>query len=115
MRIVRSVDAKRFENGPVCTAHEYETGDTDINIARVEISGRYPAEGSAVNTEVKELVYVESGNGEVSINGIVHTIQKGDVISVEKDEKVFWDGVMTLIIACAPAWTPGQYATGPQH
>jgi quercetin dioxygenase-like cupin family protein len=109
MQIVRSDDARKYENADTCVAFEYETEDPDINIARVEVSGRYPIEGAAKNTLVKELVYVESGSGEVSIDGIPYVIAKGDVVSIEKGEEVFWNGVMTLVIACAPAWTPEQY------
>jgi len=109
MKLVRAEDATRFENAESCVAYEYETGDLDINIARIEIVGRYPLEGFAVNTQVTELVYVESGRGQVCVDGIVHAINKGDVLSIQKGEKVSWNGTMTLVIACAPTWTPEQY------
>jgi mannose-6-phosphate isomerase-like protein (cupin superfamily) len=113
MKIVRSGEAQKFENAASCTAFEYDTHDTDINIARVEIRGRYPLSGSAMNTLVKELVYIEEGSGKVVINSVESAIEKGDVILIEKGERVFWDGTMTLIIACAPAWSPQQYEAAP--
>jgi len=111
MNIVRSNDATRFENAASCVAYEYDTQTSDINIARIEINGRYPVEGSVVNTEVTELVYVESGSGLASVEGETHSIQKGDVISISKEERSSWEGSMTLIIACSPAWTPEQHTT----
>jgi len=109
MRFVRASNAKRFKNAETCTAYEYETGSKDINIARIEIRGRYPLEGGAVNNEVSELVYVEQGEGNVSVNGILSGLCTGDVILIEKGEEVLWEGTLDLIISCAPAWTKEQY------
>lgn len=109
MKIVRSHEAQRFENAASCIAFEYDMHDTAINIARVEIKGRYPLEGSAMNTLVKEFVYIEEGSGKVVINDAESLLQKGDVVLIEKGERIFWDGAMVLIIACAPAWSPQQY------
>jgi mannose-6-phosphate isomerase-like protein (cupin superfamily) len=109
MKIVRAGEARRFENAASCTAFEYDTGDAAINVARIEISGRYPAEGSAMNADVTELVYVERGEGTVSVEGTEHALRAGDVISIQKGERAHWDGSLTLVIACTPAWTPEQY------
>lgn len=109
MNIVRKDGAKRFENAATCTAFEYETGGGDINVAKIEIKGRYPVEGSAVNKEVRELAYVLQGAGTVSVNGKAHELSEGDVVAIEKGEMAFWEGELTLVIACAPAWTPEQY------
>lgn len=111
MKFVSGVQAQKFENGASCTAFEYETGHSDINIARIEISGRYPITGSAINSAVTEMVYVESGRGAVTVNGVRTALQGGDVVSIERDEQVHWEGILTLIIACTPAWSPEQYKT----
>ncbi len=103
------MEAHKYENGPTCVAFEYETGNPDINIARVEISGRYPETGYAANTAVTELVYVESGTGMVTVEDKHTTLNKGDVVLIEKGEQVYWEGTLTLIIACTPAWYPEQY------
>lgn len=109
MKIVRMSEASRYESAPTCIAFEYETGGSDINVARVEIRGRYPVEGSAVNNEVRELVYVIKGSGTVCIDGVTLKLSEGDVVAIEKGEAVFWEGELTLVIACAPAWAPEQY------
>lgn len=109
MKILRMSDASRYENASTCTAFEYETGGNDINVARIEIQGRYPVEGSAINQAVRELVYVIKGSGTVCIDDVTFKLLEGDVVAIEKDEAVFWEGELTLVIACAPAWTPEQY------
>lgn len=109
MKVVRASEANRFENAATCVAYEYETEGTDINVARVEISGRYPVEGSAVNREVRELAYVLKGSGTVTVDGTESALAEGDVVSIERGERVHWDGTMTLLLACAPAWNSAQY------
>lgn len=111
MKIVRNSEVERFENASSCIAYEYQTGNTEINLARVEINGRYPLEGSAINREVTELVYVERGEGKVGINDALETLEKGDLVLVEKGDRVWWEGDFTLLISCAPAWTPEQYGS----
>ena len=109
MKIVKSNEAKEFKDGNIFVAYEYNTQDPVINTARIEIRGRYPGTGSMKNTQVKELVYVEEGSGEVNINGVNSLISKGDVVFFDKDEQVFWNGNFTLITTCTPAWSPDQH------
>ncbi len=109
MNIVRAAEAKRYENAETCIAFEYPTGSKEIDIARVEVRGRYPLEGSAINKEVTELVYVEKGAGRVCVNDEVLSLGARDVILIEKDQRVWWEGNLDLVISCAPAWTKEQY------
>ncbi len=114
MKIIRSQEAERFTDGSVFTAHEYHTGDLDLNTARIEINGRYPVTGSMRNTKVKELVYVESGSGSVNITGVQESIGKGDVVFFESGENVFWEGNFVLITTCTPAWAKEQHEFLPE-
>jgi mannose-6-phosphate isomerase-like protein (cupin superfamily) len=109
MKHVSKYQTRKYENSSTCTAFEYETANRNINIARIEITGRYPENGSAINTVATEVVYVEEGAGIVSVNGEQVELRKGDVIHIEKNEQVYWEGTLTLIIACTPAWYPEQY------
>ena len=110
MQLIHFFEAKQYENAPSCTAYEYDTEGEDINIARIEIHGRYPLEGNAVNETVKELVYVEAGEGSISVNGgKPFILNKGDVLCIDAGETFYWEGSMILIISCTPAWTPEQY------
>lgn len=113
MEIIRLQDAHRFEASDTSVAYEYATKDPALNIARVEINGRFPKNGSMRNNVVKEIVFVESGSGQVTIDRVTHEIKKGDVILYEKGELVSWEGSFSLTIACTPAWTPAQHEIVP--
>lgn len=109
MEIARKESAGRFEDGTVFSAAEYHTSDKDINTARIEIRGRYPAMGSMRNTKVKEIVYVEAGSGCVTINDISHDVKEGDVVFFDANETIVWDGNFVLITTCTPAWSKEQH------
>lgn len=109
MEIVKSEETIEMQNARTCTAFEYPTNDPDANVARLWLNGRYPLRGSSVNREVKEVVYVESGEGEVTVEGAVTALAAGDVVILEKGENMSWEGKMVLIIFCSPAWYPDQY------
>lgn len=109
MKIVHANEASRFEDGRIFVAHEYDTESADLNTARIEINGRYPVEGVMRNTKVKEIVYIESGTGEVSINNVMEKVKQGDVVYFESGEKIFWNGKFTLITTCTPAWSKEQH------
>jgi len=114
MKYISKDQTTRHESSPACTAFEYDTGSKDINIARIEINGRYPESGCAVNTLVTEIVYVESGSGVVIVGDENIELATGDVIQIDRGEQVYWEGTLTLIIACTPAWYPEQYQVGPE-
>jgi hypothetical protein len=97
MIIVRNIETREFRDGDTFVAYEYATDDVKLNIARIEIKGRYPREGCMRNLEVKEIIYVEQGVGEVCINDRVTAIGKGDVVFLDVNESVFWNGEVTLI------------------
>lgn len=109
MRIIRKTQTEIFKNGNSCTAIEYPLGDKDINGAIIELTGRYPEEGRAVNMECKEMAYIIKGSGKVVVEGEETRIQEGDLVLIEPGEKFFWDGNMTIFMPCTPSWTPEQY------
>jgi mannose-6-phosphate isomerase-like protein (cupin superfamily) len=109
MEIVRSGETIELQNARTCTVFEYPTNDPDANVARIWLNGRYPIRGASVNREVKEVVYVESGEGEVTVEGDTTALAAGDVIVLDKGESMCWEGKMVLIIFCSPAWYPDQY------
>lgn len=109
MEIIRQDQAEKFNDGASFVAHEYHTSDKDINTARIEIQGRYPATGSMRNTLVKEVVYIESGSGKVTIGGEAQEVKEGDVVFFDANEIVVWEGSFTLITTCTPAWSKEQH------
>jgi mannose-6-phosphate isomerase-like protein (cupin superfamily) len=109
MKIVKKSQIVRFDHGPTCTAREYPLNDKDINVASIDLNGRYPEKGCAVNEVSKETAYVIAGSGKVVVDGIASEVTEGDLVLINPGEKFFWEGKMTLLMPCTPAWTPEQY------
>lgn len=108
MQIVPRHKCKTFRNPPI-KAKEYDTGSAHINIAEVELHGRYPKEGMVYNETSHELVYILDGRASLTCGGTTAQFERGDVVLIEPGERYCWDGVATLLISCAPTWTPEQH------
>ncbi len=109
MKIVKKSEAKKFDNSKACTAFEYPLNDKDINGAIVEISGRYPEKGLAMNEKCKELAYVIEGSGKFVMAGKEILFSEGDLLFIEPGEKYFWEAKAKLFMPCSPAWYPEQH------
>lgn len=97
------------KNGEFCSVTEFPIDDNEMNFATSVISGRYPEQGRATNTVCKEMVYIASGSGEIVVDGVRHPLSAGDAILILPKEQFYWDGNMTLHIACTPAFYPEQH------
>lgn len=109
MKIVRKQEAIQHQNNEVCKAFEFPTNDKDISVALIELTGRYPAAGAVLNEKCKELAYVIKGSGNLVVENQDVSLNEGDLVLIEAGEKFFWDGNMTLLMPCAPAWYPQQH------
>jgi mannose-6-phosphate isomerase-like protein (cupin superfamily) len=109
MKLSNRSKRKRIRNGKNCVVYEYPMKDKIINGAIAEISGRYPEKGHALNRACNELVYVLNGNGNAFVRNKEVKLKTGDMILIEKKEKFYWDGKMTLFMSCVPSWSPKQY------
>jgi mannose-6-phosphate isomerase-like protein (cupin superfamily) len=107
--IVKKEERLRFENSPGCVAYEYPTKDKDINVAFIEINGRYPDKGYVINEAVKEIVFVLEGPGKIIIGSEEHGLEEGDVVLIPPKQKYFFDGKLKIIASCNPAWYPEQH------
>lgn len=101
--------AKEFENAKTCYGVHYPIEDEDINVALIQIAGRYPEEGRTVNEKCKEIIYVVQGEGEAYVDDHKRTLKKNDVLFIDKNEKYYLQGHMTLFVPCTPAWTEKQH------
>lgn len=100
----------RYKNSSSCIAFEYEFENvSDINSAVIELKGRYPETGFAINDVCKEIVYVIDGRGYVACDSQQIDMERGGMLSIEPGEKYFFEGSMRLLIASSPAWYPEQY------
>ncbi|HVZ12475.1 MAG TPA: cupin domain-containing protein [Patescibacteria group bacterium] len=109
MKIASKDQAKKLQNGETVVAYEYPLGEKDIDAAYVEVVGKYPVSGSAMNTVCKELAYVLKGSGKIFVEGEEYQLNEGSEVLIEPGEKFSWEGDFTLIISCSPAWYPEQH------
>jgi mannose-6-phosphate isomerase-like protein (cupin superfamily) len=109
MKIVKKSQTHTFQTSDVCKAIEYPMGDSDINGAIIELTGRYPTQGKVVNTKCKELAYIISGSGKLILENEEIDVNEGDLILVEPNENYCWEGTMTMFVPCTPAWYPQQH------
>ncbi|MBX9831271.1 hypothetical protein K2X40_04910 [Candidatus Babeliales bacterium] len=113
MRIVSKNQAIAHHNSPDCAVLEYPFGDPDINGAVSRLNGRYPAQGFVTNTSCKEMAYVIEGSGKLVVESTEYCFSKGDMLLIAAGEKYYWEGHMTLFLACTPAWYPEQHKNYP--
>lgn len=109
MKIVRKNEAKKFDHGRGCAAFEYILNDKDINVAVVELCGRYPARGRVKNTLCKEVSFIIKGQGKVVVGNQETQIKEGDLVFIEPDEIYYWEGNLTMCMPCTPAWRADQH------
>ncbi len=110
MKIVKRQEANQHKNSKNCIAYEYPLENLDINIATVDISGRYPDEGQVVNEVCTEIVYLLKGKRTVTFdNGEQVELESGDVVLLDKGDRYYWEGECSLCIPCTPAWYPEQH------
>ncbi|OGN28164.1 MAG: hypothetical protein A3A33_02305 [Candidatus Yanofskybacteria bacterium RIFCSPLOWO2_01_FULL_49_25] len=109
MKYVSKNQTTVHKNSESCIATEYPLEDADIDFATVELTGRYPDKGRVMNQMSKEVCLILKGSGKVVIEGKETPLNEGDVVMMEPGEKYFWDGAMTIAIACTPPWTIEQH------
>ncbi len=89
--------------------YEYPFHDKDIDISFAEIHERYPDSGFVLNEKVKEMIFVEEGEGKIMIENREYKLKKDDVVLVLPNKKYFYEGNLKLIISSSPAWYPAQH------
>ncbi len=107
--IIKKGNRIKRKNSPKCIAYEYPTEDQDIDIAVIEIDGRYPDNGYVTNEAVKELVFVAGGMGKIVIGNEENRLEEGDAVLILPKQKYFFDGKLKLIVSCSPSWYPEQH------
>lgn len=108
--MLKKEQCAQHQNAPSCTVTELPLELFSMNFAIAHIHGRYPEVKQAFNRISKEIVYIQAGQGHITINGHTHTLEAGDMVLIEPNELFFWEGDMTLFITCQPAWTKEQHA-----
>lgn len=103
-------ESELFE-GATNKTYEYNFKNKDINFCIVDIKGRFPVKGLAINKKCNEMAHVLAGSGFLMVEGKKYNLKQDDVVIIEPGEKYYWVGEMRLGVPCAPAWTPTQHET----
>ncbi|MDB5176936.1 MAG: Cupin domain protein [Candidatus Saccharibacteria bacterium] len=99
-----------FRNSNTCEGVTFASKRTNHDIATVTISGRYPEEGWSMNEASDEIVYVSDGKGKLICKDEgVQELEKGDGAFVEAGIWFAWEGDMTIVMSCSPAFNSEQY------
>ena len=109
MNLIHKSEAKAHQNGQACRVYEYEFPNENVfNNAVVNLDGRYPERGYAINRKCKELIYVMEGAGVVVAGGKLQVLGEGDMVLIATGEEYYLVGKMKLLITSVPAWRPDQ-------
>ena len=107
--IVKKKNWVKYENSPKCIAYEYPTNDKDLNIALIEINGKYPDEGEVTNEVVKEIVFVVKGKGKIVVDKKEYAVEEGDAVLILPKQRYFFNGALEILVSCSPAWYLEQH------
>jgi mannose-6-phosphate isomerase-like protein (cupin superfamily) len=104
------LEGEKFSNGATCEGVVFADESLPLDMASIDINGRYPEKGWAINHSVHEIVKVVSGVGSLAIKG-AEPIQliTGNVVSVAPQTHFAWSGEMNLLMVCSPPFNPEQY------
>ncbi len=50
------------------------------------------------------MAYIIKGSGKLVVEDQKIKLNEGDLVLIDKGEKCFWEGKLTMFGACAPAW-----------
>lgn len=99
-----------FVNSNTCKGLVFAASSAPLDMAEIVISGRYPESGWARNLESHEIVRVLRGTGNLTLrDGGAKDLAEGDAVHVPPKTWFAWSGDMTILMACSPAFNPGQY------
>lgn len=107
--IYKSFSDTEIFKGETNVTYEYNIDDKDINYCIVDVDGRFPKTGVAINRQCKEMAHVLTGSGKLFVDDKEYNLKKDDVVLIDKKEHYYWDGKMKLGVPCAPAWWPEQH------
>lgn len=109
MEHVKKQEAIKHTNSSNCVVYEYPIQSVEMNIGVAEITGRYPEQGWAINHQCTEMGYIVNGSGKLVTDAQETSLGTGDVVYIPRDERFYWEGTMTLVLPCSPAWWPEQH------
>jgi mannose-6-phosphate isomerase-like protein (cupin superfamily) len=109
MEHVKKQSAVKHANSSNCTVYEYPMSNAEMNIGVAEITHRYPESGYAINHKCSEMGYILKGSCKLVTDSQEVALSAGDVVYIPCGERYYWEGNVTVVLPCAPAWSPEQH------
>lgn len=109
MHLALKKQSKKKVNSDVCSVWEYPLETDEIGGAVVELKGRYPDSGRAVNHESKEFAYILEGSCVIEIEGVGAKLEVGDMVLIDENERYFWDGNVKMLVVNVPEFDVKQH------
>jgi len=101
--------AQIHKNSSTCSVYEYPTSHTHCSVAFIEINGRYPEQGWALNEVCTEMAYILNGVGTLVTPQKTITLSPQDLVLVSPGEQYYWEGTITMTISSTPAFYAEQH------
>ena len=99
-----------FKNSDTCEGVSFYDPHAPHDMSDIDIDGRYPEQGWAMNEVSHEMVYVAEGLGKLALkNGETISLPTGASVSISPGEWFAWEGTMRLIMSCSPPFHKDQY------
>lgn len=111
MRIWQKGEGMQFRNSDGCYGEAFAEDATSLDLAVIEITGRYPDTGYIYNDEAHEMAYVSQGQGYFRQKGDEwRHLNTGDVVYFAPGERVAWKSdSMTIVVPCSPQFDPAKH------
>lgn len=101
---------QKFTNSDTCHGVSFASEDAPLDMAEITINGRYPEQGWARNHQSHEMVRVMNGQGKLWLkDDATIELTVGEVIHIRPNTWFAWEGDMTILMTCSPAFNPDQY------
>jgi len=111
---IKNVDARKKENAPSCTVWEYDFPSKELWFAIVDINGRFPESGKAVNHQCDEIYYIIEGEWTIHQETGDYIIKQWDAFFFEKGKRYRVEGNnLKINVSTTPARFLQQYENIP--
>ena len=104
------LDGTPFVNSATCKGVSFRAENLPFDIAQIQINGRYPENGWAMNEASTEIVIVTRGEGQLLLKESESiALKEGESVTVAPGTWFAWMGDMELVMSCTPAFDSAQY------
>jgi mannose-6-phosphate isomerase-like protein (cupin superfamily) len=95
---------------PGFEAKEFLLPSSNVNLAEITLTARYPEEGFVSNGKSEMTAYILKGNVVLACAGENRELAAGTAVVIPVGKRYAWqpDAEVTMLIFSAPSWSPDQ-------